>query len=578
MDQLNTVPELVRLVRKSYTNPKALNEYENGTWKAISSEDYTKKVTNLASYLIAKGLKKGERVGILALPSPYWTIIDLAIICAGGISVPLFANISEENFIHEIEEPEIKIIFVGGGEEQWEKLRKHRDIFTTVIALDGSEKNVEKIEEAFKEGSRQDSKLVEDAMDKVQADDVCSIFYTSGSTGLPKGVELTNRNIVSLLHHDIFQWNQKNDTYLSILPLAHVLGHTLNYIMLAWSIPIYYFNDLKNIGQICRELKPTLLAVVPRLLEKIYAKIYAGAQEGSFLKKKIANCAIDLALQEHPNPFLHKIMDILVYKKLRAALGGRVRVAISGGSPLSLRLYHFYLNIGVPVYEGWGLTEACPVIVNRPGKIKVGTIGKPLRGQEVKISEEGEILIKGSLVMKGYYKKPDLTAKTLKDGWLHTGDKGTIDKDGYVKIIGRLKEMLKTSTGEMVIPSPIEQSINKSPLIDMSLVIANNRKFVSALLFPDFDTVKKYKVKYKYQDMSDEEFLNTPEIQKLISDHIAEVNSHLNHWSHIQAFKFVPIVPTIETGELTPSMKLRRESVEKKYEDLIEAMYEKEGL
>ncbi len=586
MKPFNTVAEVVQHIKREYDNPQALNyQTIEGEWEHVSSMDFVQQVKHLALGLRGLGVKKGDMVGLLANSSPRWTIADLAIMMAGGVTVPLFGNISDENFGFEVQQTNIKTIFVA-GDEQWEMLSHHQQDFDHVINLYDEENSFEAISytEVVGCGKKleiENPNLYRKMLDQIQPDDLATIVYTSGSTGVPKGAMLTHANLISLLHQDPFTWDNTKDSYLSILPLAHIFARAINFIMISWGIPIHYVRDIKTVGDLCRDLHPTIFVIVPRVLEKIYAKMSAKVDQAGFLKRTIGHWAFDLASSEENGLYkkiMHPVADTIVYSSLREALGGNLRVVISGGAPLNPHLYQFFLDIGVPLYEGWGLTEAATVTCNRVGNIKIGSVGVPFEGMEVKIAEDGEILVKGGLVMQGYYKNDEATKEAFtEDGWLRTGDKGRMDENGFITIEGRLKEFYKTSTGEYVAPVPIEQDLCKAPLIDMAMVVAEGRKFASCLLFPDFDVLHKLKKAYGQESLSDEEFLEGDIIKKEMNKLLEGLNEHLNHWEELHGFKFVVTPPSVEGGELTPTMKIRRQAVLKKYKELIEKIYVEEA-
>lgn len=581
MERLYTCSDILHCLENHPSDPKAFNTRNQDEWHSLSTEEFLQSVKCIALGLQEIGMQRGDRVGILANPSTEWTIADLAIMIAGGVSVPLFANISDEHFVYEAKEAELHLLFVEGI-EQWAMYDLHADLFSMAIAI-GDIPHCEKavtFVELMEKGRYLDESnpgLYPTMRKRIKPSDLGSIIYTSGSTGTPKGVELTHENLTCVLNFDKFHWHPQQDSYLSVLPLAHVFGHFINLWILAWGARVYYSTDYKNLGMICREVRPTAIVVVPRLLEKIYAKIEEKSNSSTGLKHLIGKCAFSLAKNENPSFFqrmLYPIADLLVFGKFREALGGHIRIVISGGAPLSPHLQSFFDHIGINIYEGWGLTEACPVTVNRPDQRKAGTVGLPSEGQELRITPEGEILVKGPLVMRGYYRDPELTAQAIdKDKWLHTGDRGVIDQDGFLTILGRIKELYKTSTGEYVAPVPIEQALSRYPLIDMSMVVAEGRKFTSCLLFPNVDVLKRMKTKNKDEQLSDEEFLHSHYIHVEMEKLINEINKHLNHWEKIHAYRFVLEPLTIQSGELTPSMKIRREVVAKKYSHLIDEMY-----
>lgn len=582
MKQLLTCSDIIDCLEILPSNPKAFNNRTESGWQSLSTKEFIESVKYVALGLQEIGMQRGDCVGILSNPSIEWTIVDMAIMVAGAVAVPLFANISDENFVYEAKETELKILFIEGV-EQWQMFDRHADLFKMAIAL-GDLPSHEKgmtFAEIKEKGSQIDKQYpdrYQQMRARLQPSELGAIIYTSGSTGVPKGVELTHQNLTAVLDFAEFNWDPTKDRYLSILPLAHVFGHCINLWVLAWGASIYYSSDYKNLGAICQEINPTAIVVVPRLLEKVYAKMYEQVNNAKGIKRLLGKWAFSLAKQEHSSwidNLLRPIANQLVYGKFRDALGGKLRIVISGGAPLNPQLQRFFDRVGIPIFEGWGLTEACPVCVNKPEQHKAGTVGLPLKDQQLLISPSGEILVKGTLVMRGYYRHPELTAQTIdKDQWLHTGDRGVIDNDGYLTILGRVKELYKTSTGEYVAPVPIEQALGRYPLIDMSMVVAEGRKFTSCLLFPNFDVLVRLKKKKNAETLSDEEFLKSDYIQAEIDKLIKEVNKHLNHWEEIHAYRFILEPLTIQNGELTPSMKIRREVVAKKYSRLIDEMYE----
>lgn len=581
MEPFHSIPDFLKYIQNSYDNPKALNLHTPDGWISLSTKEMITQIRETALGLVALGMKKGDRVGLLADPSPYWTIVDLAIIVAGGITVPLFVNLSDENYTYEVAQTELEILFICRKERFDLHRRNPQPKVKTVVTMDGGVEghevlSYEKLRSLGQEWDARYPSCYSELEASAAGDDVATIIYSSGTTGLPKGVELTQANLTALLSSDYFHWNAETDRYLNALPLAHVFGRILNLYLVAWGVGVYYTDDIKNFGALCKEIHPTVLVVVPRLLEKVYAKMLSNVEHAGFMKRKLGLWAFELANADDNSLFktlLHPIVDKIVYSALREALGGSLRVVISGGAPLNPHLCHFFRDIGVPIFEGWGLTEASTICVNNLESFKLGSVGVPIGPMEVKTSPEGELLARGGVVMRGYYKNPEATAATLKDGWLYTGDKGLVDEDGFVFIKGRLKEMYKTSTGEYIAPVPIEQELCKVPLIDMALVIGQGRKFASVLLIPDKDVLHSLKKIHNQEILGDEEFLEGEFVQGEMRTLISSINKHLNKWEQIHAFRFILEPLTVESGELTPSMKLRRDFVAKKYENLIDQMY-----
>lgn len=584
MNRLHTCVDLLDHIASNEFNPKALNYRNSQGWQAISTQTMLETIKYVALGLHQLGLQKGDRVGILAHSSPHWTTADLAILTSGGVTVPLFANISDENFIYEVSQTKLRIIFFDDA-DQWKACQRNQDLFDIAIAMGDAPQHskIITLSNLIEQGKTLELKrpgLYEQIKATIKPEDLALIIYTSGSTGVPKGVELTQSNVTAVLHFDKFDLNSKKDSYLCVLPLAHVFGHCTNLWAVAWGISVYYTNDYKNLGTICREVKPTTMVVVPRLLEKVYNKMVENVHSGSLFKRTIAQWAFSMAKNENKSFFkriFKGVADKLVYSKLREALGGNLHTVISGGAALNPHLHYFFEEIGVPIYEGWGLTEACPVTINLPHKNKIGTVGLPITEHQLKITSNEEVLIKGPLVLRGYYLKPEETARTIdKEGWLHTGDRGSIDKDGYLILKGRMKELYKTSTGEYVAPVPIEQALARYPLIDMAMVVADGRKFTSCLLFPNFEVLERYKIQKRSSQMKDEEFLNSSVMQKEMDKLLKQINQHLNRAEQVHAYRFIMEPLTIEGGELTPSMKIRREIVAAKYSTLINAIYPQE--
>lgn len=578
MEKTRTIAELLRYIEKNYHKDQALAEKNCHGWLYLSHQDLLCQVKALTLYLNSIGIKKGDRVGILALSGIRWVIADLAIMACGGITVPLFANISNEHFVFECTQTDLKILFVSGT-EAWQKYGKHRELFEKVIALDipPSEENGVFYEKAVEAGLsllNTNPKLFNDLIDRINENDVATIVYTSSSTGVPKGVILTHKNILALGFFKVLEVHE-TDRFLSFLPLAHIYARIVTLFLLRWNVSIYFSNDIKKIVAVCQDVKPTMSSFVPRVLEKIYAHMVSKVNEAGYLKKTIGQWAFHIALDENFESHLfHPIADKIVYKNLRDAFGGCLRMVISGSAPLNPTLNQFFNHIGVPVFEGYGLTEMMVVSVNTHEKSKIGTVGTPCPGVEVKISPEGEILVRGDGVMQGYYKNPEATEKALdKAGWLHTGDKGSMDSEDFVTIFGRIQDIVKSSTGEWIAPVPLEQELGKAPFVEFSMAIAERRKFVSALIFPNFDVVHSLKKSQNLDHLTDEEYLRTEYIKREMDKLIETINAHHDHWEQIHAYQFVMPQPSIETGELTPTLKIRREIVMEKYKDLIDSMY-----
>ena len=395
---------------------------------------------------------------------------------------------------------------------------------------------------------------------------------------MPKGVELTHFNLISQLTDTAltYECDPATDKSLSLLPLAHIFERMVMHFYLSTGMSIYFADDVKNVGNLLREVHPTIMTVVPRLLEKICFKMYQKAMQENPVKKLIVRLAFHRSHHkepESPNTWLDNLLDKLVYCKLRASLGGKIRLMISGGAPLANDLYRFFLNIGIPLYQGYGLTESSPVIcANAPGENKVGTCGKHFLHTEVKINEGGELLARGPGIMKGYHNNPTATRQMIdSDGWLHSGDLASIDDEDYITITGRIKDLAKTSTGEYISTEYIEHLLMVSGWFDHVLIVGNSRPFVVALLMTDEASVKEFAKKYGFS--TTEEAVQSERFHKIIKQLIARIDKKLNHWGKIRDFQLITDKLSIANGELTPSMKLARELVEERFKVEIENMY-----
>ena len=570
-----TYSELFLHISNNYDNEYFLNYLSNGKYTNISTSDFKNKVICLSLALKDMGIQKGDTVGIFANSTPFWLIFDFAIHEVGAISVPIFANISTTNLNFEIKDSAMKFMFIDSQErlKDLEKENSHLTFITHNFCI--KEPNFYNFDEILVIG-----KQICDSSGftsfEANPDDIFSIIYTSGNTGTPKGVMLSHKNIVSQLH-DINKLIDlpKEEVALSLLPLAHIFERTVMSYYLSRGISIYFIDDISNVANLLKVVKPTIITAVPRLLEKIFNKIKLQISQKPFISRAIASFAFAYALKEdlNKNSLLFKIYDKIIYSKFREIFDSRLKKLISGGAPLSKEIAQFFVNIGVPVYQGYGLTEFSPVIsTNYPNANKVGSCGKVIPSAKVKITANNELLVSGDSLMIGYLNQEELTAKTIdKDGWLHTGDVAFLDEDGYLFIKSRIKDIFKTSTGEYVNAVEIEQKISTNKYIEFAVVISQNRKYTSALLFVDKE--KYENVKKLNKNLTIEEYYNKDDILKNISNHINSVNSALNKWEKIVKYKILTNDISIETGELTPSMKISRSKIEEKYANIINSMY-----
>jgi len=559
-------------------NPVFINHLEGDKWRSFSKDEFLTTVRSLALAFEADGWR-GKQIGIAIAPSAYWLIIDYALMLSGAVSVPLFTNISTKNLRFQIKDAELHTLFTQTREQEKTIFEAAPDI--TCINIDTTAAGHDPLATRIAEGEkihRQDPEKFADLLARIHPEDLMTIVYTSGTSGLPKGVELSHRNLISQIIDTGIKYNcdPSADSALSLLPLAHIFERMVMHFYISTGMSIYFVDDVRNVGRILKEIKPTIMTVVPRLLEKMCFKMREKAMAAGFVKKTIAKIAFYRT--EHKNPlrpatWLDNLLEKNVYSRFRAALGGNMRMLISGGAPLSDDLYRFFLNIGIPLYQGYGLTEASPVIcANASGENKIGTCGRHFVHTEVKTSSEGELLARGPGIMLGYHNNPEATANTIdENGWLATGDLATIDSEGFVTITGRKKDLSKTSTGEYISVNYIEQLLMSAGWFDHVLVIGNDRPFVSALLMVDNPAVNAYGKRHGLKDAA--EVVETRKFQKIIFRHIKKINRKLNHWEKVRKFYLISATLTIEDGDLTPSMKLARQRVETRFKDVIDNLY-----
>lgn len=581
--QFETLAEIFFYLKTTSHKHNLLNYPKSDlSWQHVSLREYAEKSEQLAAALV-KEIGQDANIVILADSKPEWLIFDMGILLSRNVDVPIFTNISAENFLFQIEDADIKHIFID-GEENWHLVENHIDKFSLIITsgFKKSGSNIKHFDELLSLGKQSilaNPTLIQDLAKTIKGDDLATIIYTSGSTGTPKGVELTHKNLTSqvLSSNERFPLDS-HDIAVSYLPLAHIFQRMIIYLFLLKRVAIFFVDDVNKTGEIMGRVRPSLITTVPRFMEKLYDKIQHSVSEKKPIAKLLATLAFARANNKKPGEkttLLDLFYQILVYKKLEQKLGGNLKMIISGGAALSTDLANFFTNIGLNIYQGYGLTEASPVIaVNYQNHNKIGTVGPAFPGIETKINEAGELLARGPNIMKGYHNNKSETEKNIDpDGFLHTGDLATIDPDGYITIKGRIKELFKTSTGKYVSPVPLEQELQKISFIETAVIIAENKKFVSALLFPNLEHLKTLQHRYGLDRLSPEDFCNNPVIENLVQAKIHEINFNKNHPEQIKKFKLIPEALSIDSGTLTPSLKIRRHIIEEKYKQEIEGIY-----
>lgn len=560
---------------------------KNDEWVYYSRERLNEETRSIAIAFHNHGLLTGESIGIIAPTSPSWVMIDVATQINHAQIVPLFPNISSENFVFQCNDSNVGILVVDKISDLDLPLKEHLSIFKTIICIDKNEELPPQgiyLEDLIEEGKNllldnNNAQWVQSNLESINPDDLFSIIYTSGSTGTPKGVELSHRNMLTQIQdvrpmHPLYQ---ESDVLLTILPIAHVFERMITYYCISFGVKAYFADTPKNAAKFMTEIKPTVMAAVPRILERVYESMTAAGDNAKGPKRWLIKNAIKTAKIEDPmkRPSIYRrIYDRLVYKKMREAIGGRFRTIVSGSCALNKSICRFLLNIGIPVFEGYGLTECSPVVsVNTIPDQKPGSVGKILKSLTVKIGENNEVLVKGDSVFRGYHNLPELNKEIFtEDGFFKTGDQGSIDSEGFLSLTGRIKELLKTSTGKYVCPGPIELELSRHPVVEQALVIANERKFASAVIFLNPEGARRL-LKMSKEEFSVPLAMESKRIREAIQRHITRINKKLSHWEQIQKWTLIGDELTTESGLLTPTLKIRRKAAEQKYKDAIEAIY-----
>lgn len=565
-----------------------------GAWQTITCKEVMNKSRDLASGLLSLGIanedlvpEKQEKIAIVSQNRPEWVITDLAVQQTGAILTPIYPTVSPQDFAYILKEAEVRIIFFS-NQELYDRFQpalqeiptlKHVYAFDEVRGVDNWKKLA-----ATPEGDQKRKEVC----DRIGSETITTIIYTSGTTGAPKGVMLCHRNIVSNVVDSapLFHFARKDDRALSFLPLNHIFEKMVTYVYIKGGLGIYYAESMDTIGDNLREVKPMVFTCVPRLLEKVYEKIMAKGHELTGIKRALFFWAVGLG-RKYDNINKGSIFyqmqlalaNKLIFSKWREALGGRVDAVVSGSAAMSEKLIRIFSAAKITVMEGYGLTETSPVIsVNHLDSEdrRIGTVGPVLQNVQVKLAEDGEILVKGNNVMVGYYKNPEATAKELTpDGWFHTGDIGVWVEDKFLKITDRKKEIFKTSGGKYVAPQAIENKMRESAYIEQMMVVGPGRKFVSAVIVPNYDQVrKKLKNEGKPLPEKNEDLIKEEAVIKLIQQQIDRYNPEFGHVEQVKKFTLLPSEWTIDNGILTPKLSIRRKVVEEKYKEEIEGMYE----
>ncbi len=594
-DEPKTLAELFRQALKKHKRADALNFKMGGKWRSVSSDEICLRAENIALGLYALGLRKNDKAAILATNSPEWTLADAGCQFAGIVDVPIYTTLAETSVCYIINDSGSKVFFVQDNATYQRLIKIFPECKTLekLVFFDFEGVTAEnaislaRLEDLGAELKTEKPNLIRDLAKAIESGDVATLIYTSGTTGEPKGVMLSHGNIISNVIDagEKYSFSEK-DVPLSVLPLSHIFERSAMYLYVFNGMAVHYAESIDKVADNLREVRPTIFVGVPRLFEKVYAKAKLTAAESSPLKEKIFDWAIDIgkefALKTERNVpvsfFLgvkHSIADRMVFSKFRAFFGGRLRFCITGGAALSETIYLIFNGAGVSIMQGYGLTETSPVITSsNPIDVKLGTVGKPIRNIEVRIASDGEIEATGPNVMLGYYNKPEATRDVFsEDGWFKTGDIGQFDDEGFLKITDRKKELFKTSGGKYIAPSPIEQLIKGSRFVSQVVLVGNDRKFASALIVPSFEQLASFAKNEGLNLKTPKEFCADQTIIKMLEKQVGELTKDLAKFEKVKKIALLEAEMTVEGGELTPTLKVKRRVVDEKYKDVIEKIY-----
>ncbi len=556
---------------------------EGDTWRAIPAGQLQSWVYATARQLQSWGIRKGDRVVILSENRPEWAVADFACLMLGAVDVPIYATQTSEQCLFVLQNSDARVAFVS-TRKQYEKIagiRAQTRLEYIVLMDDASEITDAVPMQSFLRDAPHGNDPALDAIGElIEPDDLATLIYTSGTTGTPKGVMLTHGNIASNLNVslDMYEFD-KDDLCISFLPLSHVTARHLDYALFNAGVPLAYCPVIEDLPRAMREVHPTLIVAVPRVYEKVYNQVQNKAHG---IKRSLIQWALSVGAAnretilrgETPKSFSWKLANALVFSKVREGMGGRARIFVSGGAPLGKEIATWYADIGIRIHEGYGLTETSPVIaLNNPINHRLGTVGKPMPNVEVKIADDGELLVRGPSVFKGYFKMPEETAAVFEDGWFKTGDIANVDQDGYLSITDRKKDLIKTSGGKFIAPQPIENSLKVNQYVGEAALLGDGRRFPAVLIVPSFEDLEAWAHHHGVKFSSRKELVKSHQVQSLYQGIVEELNNNLAQFEKLKKVLVVPAELSIADGTLTPSMKLRRRHLTDRYKKEIDALY-----
>ncbi len=594
VEVLETIPRQFLACVEKYNRRDAFRHKVNGQWTDVSHRDVLERVHALAHGLRELKLAKTDRVAILSENRLEWAVADLAIQFAGGVTVPIYPTLIQSQVEYILKDAEVRIAFVSTKMQAAKiaALRAQLPLLERVIAFDqdAAGSGADSFHDLRERGlARASTKSAAEMAGEMAPTDWASIVYTSGTTGEPKGVILTHKNIMTNVRQSLEAFPLSgSDVYLSVLPLSHVFERVAGfYTMMTAGVQIAYAESIETTMTNLGEIRPTVVCFVPRIYEKFYDGIHNSVASSSKMRQglfnwgvKVGTAAVNARMSKRFSPLTqlqHKIALALVFNKIRDRVGGRMRFMISGSAPLSRHIIEFFHAAGLIVLEGYGLTETSPVVtVNTLTHWRFGTVGRPYQGVEVRIESDGEIAVRGENVFQGYLKKPDDSAAVLKGGWFYTGDIGQFDKDGYLSITDRKKDLIATAGGKKVAPQPIENRMKQNPMIAEAVMVGNGRPYISMLILPNYERLEAWAATAGLSG-DRAKLVASPEVQKLYQGIIDGINESLAQFERIKSFSLLDGELTTANGELTPTLKVRRKIVEEKFRDQIDAMYRPAG-
>ena len=580
--KLNTVTDVFFAIVERRGERIALTRH-SGAWQAISPAQFQAWVYATARHLKSWGIGKGDRVAILSENRPEWAIADFATLLIGAIDVPIYPTQTAEQCLHILQHSAAKVLFVS-SKAQYEKIAAIIPLTAVecVVMMDHPDgvHAVIPMVEFLQDAPLGADPEIESSARSIHPDDTATLIYTSGTTGNPKGVILTHGNIASNLSmtRELVDVGPQ-DLVVSFLPLSHITARHLDYLMYYRGVTLAYCPTIEELPKVMLEVRPTLFVGVPRVYEKVCNQVQLKANGA---KKKILSWCLRIGRKHRgtilagsrPAALDWKVANRLVFSKIMENMGGRVRMFISGGAPLGVDLAHWFADVGIPIYEGYGLTETSPVIaINVPGIHKIGSVGKPLKNLELRLASDGELLVRGPSVFQGYWQMPEETAGAFDDGWFKTGDIAAIDDDGYLSIVDRKKDLIKTSGGKFIAPQPIENALKVNMFVAEAAMLGDRRKFPAVLIVPNFPVLEDWAKDHGVHTISREELIRSHKVRDLYQSIVDELNTNLAQFEKLKKILLVPHEPSVADGTLTPSMKLRRRKVEERYKREIEALY-----